>query len=138
MAPFRLTGKLGGTAKERLLKLTLAGNAGGSELSFTGQMHGDWNNLPENARREMKANGFENWFAYAYYAHLSELSVAEGDNVVAGQELGKLGNTGNTNFPHLHLEVRVAKTNKNDVAFPTGATTADRYRRINPAAMFNV
>jgi uncharacterized protein involved in outer membrane biogenesis len=47
MAPFRLTGKLGGTAKERLLKLTLAGNAGGSELSFTGQMHGDWNNLPD-------------------------------------------------------------------------------------------
>lgn len=47
MAPFRLTGKLGGTAKEQLLKLTLAGNAGGSELSFTGQMHGDWNNLPD-------------------------------------------------------------------------------------------
>jgi murein DD-endopeptidase MepM/ murein hydrolase activator NlpD len=98
----------------------------------------DWNNLPENARRVMKANGFENWYTYVYYAHLSEISVAEGDNVVAGQELGKLGNTGNTNWPHLHLEVRVSKSNKNDVAFPSGATTEQRYRRIDPAAMFNI
>jgi hypothetical protein len=97
-----------------------------------------WNDLPEGARRMMKAEGFENWYAYVYYAHLSELSVAEGATVTAGQEVGKLGNSGNTNFPHLHLEVRIAPTGNNDMAFPRGATTADRYRTINPAVMFNL
>jgi uncharacterized protein involved in outer membrane biogenesis len=47
LAPFRLSGKLGGAAQERLLKLTLAGNAGGSELSVNGQMRGDLDNLPD-------------------------------------------------------------------------------------------
>ena len=41
LAPFRLSGNLSAVKKERLLKLTLAGNAGGSELSFTGRLSGD-------------------------------------------------------------------------------------------------
>jgi uncharacterized protein involved in outer membrane biogenesis len=45
LAPFRLSGNLSAIKKERLLKLTLAGNAGGSELSFTGRLSGDLNAL---------------------------------------------------------------------------------------------
>ncbi|WP_088344728.1 MULTISPECIES: AsmA family protein [Rhodomicrobium] len=45
MAPFRLTGKLDAVAKEKLLRLVLAGNAAGSELSFTGRFIGDLNDL---------------------------------------------------------------------------------------------
>ena len=45
LAPFRLSGNLSAVKNDRLLKLTLAGNAGGSELSFTGRLSGDLNAL---------------------------------------------------------------------------------------------
>ena len=44
---------------------------------------------------------------YAYYAHLQKGSkgvlVQPGDRVRKGQVIGKLGNTGNTDVPHLHF-----------------------------------
>lgn len=44
---------------------------------------------------------------YVLYAHLKKgsLRVARGDRVHTGQELARLGNTGNTSAPHLHLQV---------------------------------
>lgn len=44
---------------------------------------------------------------YVFYAHLKKGSVRvrKGDRVRLGQELGRLGNTGNTSAPHLHLHV---------------------------------
>jgi murein DD-endopeptidase MepM/ murein hydrolase activator NlpD len=39
------------------------------------------------------------------YAHLSAYSVKAGDTVSQGQEIGKIGATGYTTGPHLHLEV---------------------------------
>lgn len=44
--------------------------------------------------------------ASAYY-HLSKVSVAEGDQLAAGAEVGLAGHTGRTTGPHLHLSVRV-------------------------------
>ena len=44
---------------------------------------------------------------YAFYAHLKpdSIEVEEGDRVTRGQELGLLGNSGNTTAPHLHFHV---------------------------------
>lgn len=39
------------------------------------------------------------------YAHLDSISVKEGQDVKAGDEIGKLGNTGVGTGPHLHYEV---------------------------------
>jgi murein DD-endopeptidase MepM/ murein hydrolase activator NlpD len=41
------------------------------------------------------------------YAHLSEVSVAKGQLVKAGDHVGLSGDTGNTHGPHLHYEERV-------------------------------
>lgn len=39
------------------------------------------------------------------YAHLSEINVREGDNVIRGQKIGRVGSTGNSTGAHLHFEV---------------------------------
>ncbi len=44
---------------------------------------------------------------FAFYAHLipGSITVEEGDFVTKGQVIAKLGNTGNTSAPHLHLHI---------------------------------
>lgn len=41
-------------------------------------------------------------------AHLSKLDVREGDNVTAGQIVGRVGATGRVTGPHLHWSLRLA------------------------------
>jgi murein DD-endopeptidase MepM/ murein hydrolase activator NlpD len=42
------------------------------------------------------------------YAHLEEISVRRGSQLIRGEQLGTVGNTGWSTSPHLHYEVRVA------------------------------
>jgi murein DD-endopeptidase MepM/ murein hydrolase activator NlpD len=46
---------------------------------------------------------------YVLYGHLSEVLVAEGQRVSAGEVIAKVGMTGVAVGPHLHLEVRVGQ-----------------------------
>lgn len=45
---------------------------------------------------------------YALYAHMSSISVAAGQTVSVGQQIGRSGSTGNSTGPHLHLEIRTS------------------------------
>ena len=47
------------------------------------------------------------WGIYTAYMHQSEILVSEGDLVEPGQLIGKVGNTGRVEGPHLHWEVWV-------------------------------
>lgn len=44
------------------------------------------------------------------YAHLSSRSVSPGQSVKAGQQLGRVGTTGNSTGPHLHFEMSKGST----------------------------
>lgn len=46
--------------------------------------------------------------SYAIMAHLSDVAVQEGDQVVAGQQIGNMGNSGWSNGAHLHFELHAA------------------------------
>lgn len=43
---------------------------------------------------------------YSLYAHLSEIDVAQGEKVVTGQTIGKVGMSGGAIGSHLHFELR--------------------------------
>lgn len=51
------------------------------------------------------------------YAHLSSAMVEPGALVVAGQDVGREGNTGRSTGPHLHFEVRVTGVPVDPVAW---------------------
>ena len=59
------------------------------------------------------------------YAHLANFNVQQGDEVQAGQELGKMGNTGIGTGPHLHFELRKG------LQLDNSGTPTDPERAIN-------
>lgn len=61
-----------------------------------------WHSAYGNLTKIMATDG-----TVFYYAHQSATMVTTGENVTAGQVIGKVGNTGNSFGSHLHLEVRI-------------------------------
>lgn len=50
---------------------------------------------------ETLSDGTEIW-----YCHQSDIGVSVGQKVLQSQQIGRIGSTGNTTGPHLHIEVR--------------------------------
>lgn len=59
------------------------------------------------------------------YAHLDGIVVKEGDMVSAGTQIARVGSTGNSTGPHLHLEIVVSGSRVDPVAF------LNKFRRSN-------
>lgn len=51
------------------------------------------------------------------YAHLNSIFVNVSENVGKGQQIGSVGNTGNSTGPHLHFEIRYQGVRRNPYSF---------------------
>ena len=67
------------------------------------------------------------------YAHLSSFTVKPGDNVKAGQEIAKSGNSGLGTGPHLHFEVRQNDEAKDPLSFIGGSSVVSAGQKGGPA-----
>ncbi|TNE50629.1 MAG: M23 family metallopeptidase [Sphingomonadales bacterium] len=68
------------------------------------------------------------------YAHLSGFVARVGDEVEAGDQIAKLGNTGRSTGPHLHFEVRINQRAVNPRPFLETAQNVLKEVRRNDAA----
>lgn len=67
---------------------------------------------------------------YSLYAHLSEIAVAPGTEVAAGQRIARMGHTGagiDRTRSHLHFEINVMLTKKFEEWYIAGAPTEPNY-----------
>lgn len=71
---------------------------------------------------------------YIYYAHLkypADFNI--GDTVTCGQEIGQVGNTGDSSNPHLHFEIRIGPSGARfeSMAYYTPQSTqSERYNYV--------
>ena len=68
----------------------------------------------------------DGWETYYWHLRKGSIAVLQGQTVVAGTKLGLVGLSGDTNFPHLHFELR---RNRSVVVDPFDATDRERMRR---------
>ncbi|MBZ0290554.1 MAG: peptidoglycan DD-metalloendopeptidase family protein, partial [Anaerolineae bacterium] len=66
--------------------------------------------LPKSTRDLLASKGFPGGAIFVMYAHLATRMVEAGAVLSGGQQIGTCGNTGNSEAPHVHLEIRASKS----------------------------
>lgn len=66
--------------------------------------------LPASTQQYLQSIGRGGQHIFVMYAHCQELLAEAGQTVGANQQIASLGNSGNSNGAHLHLEVRISNT----------------------------
>ena len=89
--------------KNYTIDTVLAHTSGTVVLIQTGQVNNQGSTGNASYGNYVKINHGNGY--YTLYAHLNNVSVKVGDKVKIGQELGEMGNTGNSYGAHLHFEV---------------------------------
>ena len=89
--------------------VTMAGEAGGYGLCVA-----------------IEGEAYEGHTLTTKYGHCSEILVAVGQEVKAGDVIARVGNTGNSTGPHLHLEVLVDGQYLNPLYFADTGNTSER------------
>lgn len=72
-----------------------------ADAGFVTAAGGGWNGGYGNHAIVDHGNGY-----VTLYAHMNSVFVRAGESVSAGQQIGTVGNTGNSTGPHLHFEIR--------------------------------
>lgn len=101
--------------------------AADGEITFTGYQAGGAGKYVKI--KHLNAAGKE--LCTTVYMHLADIYVTQGQRVVAGQKIGKEGNTGVGTGPHLHFECRLPNGTKIDPV-PLIKGSVDVARQTNP------
>lgn len=65
--------------------------------------------LPASTHNYLGTKGWSGYHAFVMYAHLNKILCSEGQSLGPSQQLGTMGNSGNSTGTHLHLELRFGK-----------------------------
>jgi murein DD-endopeptidase MepM/ murein hydrolase activator NlpD len=64
------------------------------------------------------------------YAHLSKISIRQGDQVVRGQLIGTVGSSGISTAPHCHYEVHVNGKPVNPISYCLDGLSVQEYKEL--------